>query len=249
MSTQDKYAGADAAFIGTVESRRTSDESGAGRVVYTYVVEESFKRALGTRVEIATSTSDATCGYSAEKGTRMAMVLHDSARDADGRWSAGVCSVVDAEELRRSAKGEPAPPGPPPPSDPGPRPEDPKPVPPASSVRELVAGRFGDARLLLRDGDGATLARGLGRGRTVHMVTCSGGTRMAELALVDGRRRIVLRRLPSLTVVSSRSVRRSARSVRCVNGRAVASTVRRPGAGVVKVTTARAAARLCPDPR
>ena len=265
MSTQEKYAGADAAFIGTVESRKESDQAGPGfqRVVYTYVVEESFKQALGSKIEISTSTDGATCGFSAANGTRMAMVLHDRWRDAEGRHTSSNCNIVDAEELRRASKGSP-PPDPPPPSDPGPDPRDPDPKspeprspeprspepssPPAPAVRLLVAGRFGDARLLLRDGAGTTIARGAGRGRTVHMVACS-GTRMVELAVVGGRRRIVTRRLPSLSVVSSRPARRSVRSVRCVDGRAVASTVRRADARVVKVPTARAAASICDDPR
>ena len=228
MDTKTKYDQASAAFIGTVESRRSSP--GPQQVTYTYVVEESFKRDLGPRVEITTSVHDATCGYDAPVGARHAMVLHNQ----EGGYSSGICNFVDAEELRAASKGAP-PPQPQPPVGPTP--------PPETRSLVLVAGRSGTARLRLLDGTGATVARGVGRGRTADLVACAGGTRMAELAVVGGRKRVVLRSLPSLAVLSSAPARPSARTVRCASGRAVASSRGRPDLRV-PLPVARAAA-LC----
>ena len=65
------------------------------------MVEESFKRDLGKKVEIWTSDNGGTCGYGAHPGARHAMVLYDRSRDA-GRF--GRSLERETEPLRRFAE-------------------------------------------------------------------------------------------------------------------------------------------------
>lgn len=100
-----RFAEADGAFVGTLVERRSLAPGGQSfvgsgdPVVNVYRVERRYKGRLGTRVEIRTALSDATCGLTEEVGTRVALYLDR----AGGRWESGSCSVSSAGAMRAAA--------------------------------------------------------------------------------------------------------------------------------------------------
>ena len=245
---RDRYREADAAFIGVVESRRVvgRDPYGHDLLVYTYAVEEDFKRELGDRVEVETTSNGGTCGYDARPGDRDGVLLDERSRTAEGRYAAGICDLIDPEELRRAAReeGDPAPPEE---RDPAGR-EEGGPAPPIGQPRDrgpadqraggglLVSGRFGSSRLLLLDPLGRILARGRGAGVVLAADVCPLGRRVAELVREPSGSRTVIRALPTLRAVGSRRTAvplgfRQGTTIRCVDrrGRRTAVTPRRDG--------------------
>jgi hypothetical protein len=91
--------GADAAFVGTLETRRESNRgpvrSTGDPVTLGFRVEQVLKGDLGERVEVVTAASGASCGIEARPGERLTLLL---SRDR-GRWQSGLCDRLAAERL------------------------------------------------------------------------------------------------------------------------------------------------------
>jgi hypothetical protein len=87
-------AAADAAFVGTLETRRESNpgpvRTSLDPVTLGFRVEEVLKGDLGSRVEVVTAASGASCGIEARRGQRLALVLHR----VRGRWQSGLCDQL-----------------------------------------------------------------------------------------------------------------------------------------------------------
>jgi hypothetical protein len=82
---------ADAAMIGTVLERRTSESSR----VYLFRLEQVYKGELENRVEVVTARGGAACGLELAVGQRVGLLL-----DRDGeRWRSGLCSQVDPSDF------------------------------------------------------------------------------------------------------------------------------------------------------
>jgi hypothetical protein len=82
---------ADAAMIGTVLERRTSETSR----VYLFRLEQVYKGQLENRVEVVTARDGAACGLELAVGQRVGLLLQ---RDGD-LWRSGLCSQVDPAEF------------------------------------------------------------------------------------------------------------------------------------------------------
>ncbi len=91
--------GADAAFVGTLETRRESNRgrvrSTADPVTLGFLVERVLKGDLGDFVEVVTAAGGASCGIEARRGERLALLL---TRSGD-RWESGLCDQLAAERL------------------------------------------------------------------------------------------------------------------------------------------------------
>jgi hypothetical protein len=82
---------ADAAMIGTVLERRTSERSR----VYLLRLEQVYKGELENRVEVVTARGGAACGLELAVGQRVGLLL-----ERDGElWRSGLCSQVDPAEF------------------------------------------------------------------------------------------------------------------------------------------------------
>lgn len=96
---------ADAAFVGTVISRREVPGAGWPRAVeYVFAVETSYKGALGDTVAVRTSDNEASCGLSLRDGERTGLLLREQGRG----WSAGLCDVMDPADLERASRPFPS---------------------------------------------------------------------------------------------------------------------------------------------
>lgn len=228
--TSERLRDADAAFVGTVESTRRmpGGSSFEDRLVHTYRVEESYKRNLGERVEIETSTSGGTCGYAAEPGERHGIFLHGAGDN--GRYSAGICSLVEPGELRRTAREERVetyrPPDP-----------SPQPPPPVRTERRGALLVAASRHLLLLDREGRTVSTArISFGSVLDVHVCPDSEVVAVLVKARASQQILFYSLHELDLRRARTVDRPTEAtpgVRCVRGREQSfRRVRRPaGAG------------------
>jgi hypothetical protein len=172
---------ADAAFVGTLVSRKTG-LLGLGSTTFTFRVEQVVKGELADRVDVESSSSGASCGLEVALGQRIGSLLY---REANG-WTSSLCSQVDPDALLRAAGPLPGPNG-------------------SGPLRFVVGGKFGGIRLLALDGSGRTLGYGVGEGSVLRLSVCPGSQRLAELVEGDGPEfplRIAVRDLRTLEVLS-----------------------------------------------
>lgn len=92
----EQLAQADAAFVGTVLSRREPTTSTSaptvlsGSIVYTFAVEEVVKGAVDTgSLEVRTGPNSAACGTTFDVGQRYLVLAH---RTPEGDLHTGLCS-------------------------------------------------------------------------------------------------------------------------------------------------------------
>lgn len=194
------FARADAAIIGVFQGKRSP-------TTYVFRVERSYKAALPDEVEVESAEHGASCGIEAVAGTRLGLFL---ARD-EGRWASNLCSQTTAERMRVAAAGLPRPNG-------------------RGSIRLLVGGSFGPARVQALDAAGRTLAYGNGRGVAVAISTCRGGERFVELATDrEGHAWVGIRELRTLRLLKEVPIRISRfehpARVHCLGGDVYASVV------------------------
>lgn len=193
---------ADGAFIGVLMRREVQ---GVGAVL-TFRVEEVFKGELGSTVEVRTNASSAGCGLDLPEGERTGLFL----QRRDGAWTTHLCWQVAPADLREAARPLPAPDG-------------------AGPPALLVAGSFGEMRLLALDRRGRTLAYGRGVGTVRALSVCPGGKRTVEVALpgLGGAPMLVVRALPTLRVVRVQpaGALEQVRRLRCLDRRGLRSVV------------------------
>jgi hypothetical protein len=96
-----RFAAADAALVGVLESRRPIDPpradglvSTGDRFVHRYRVQRRYKGRLGAKVWVRTVRSSATCGLPQRR--RVALYLDR----IDGTWHAGLCSTTSEAAIR-----------------------------------------------------------------------------------------------------------------------------------------------------
>lgn len=170
----------DAAVIGTA---LWSEEVNGRRLTHLRV-ERAFKAELGVEVVVDTGRADGgggDCSLELADGDRVGLYL--SRTDAGG-WSAGLCSLVDPDDLERAAGPIPAPLG-------------------RGRVALVAALGLAGHRLAALDARGRVLAYGRGAGRPTGVEVCPGARRLVELVAVRRRREAVVRRLPDLHAVRS----------------------------------------------
>ena len=102
-----RFAAADAAFVGVLESRRALDPpradgitSTGDRFVHRYRVQRRYKGRLGGKVWVRTVRSTYTCGIPARR--RVALYLDRE----NGTWQAASCSVTSEAALRAIVRGD-----------------------------------------------------------------------------------------------------------------------------------------------
>jgi hypothetical protein len=222
-------AQSDAAFIGTLVSRRPASPRGPGPIssadpdIFTFHVDEAIKGELGREVEVWSAMTGASCGLEVRLGQEIGLFL---SRDGD-RWRSGLCWQVSPTALREAVRPLPAPDG-------------------RGPVRYLVGGQFAGARLLALDARGRTLGYGRGEGAAELVSVCPRGGRSAEVvsgtrvAVRDVRTLTVLREVPLPVGVSATGLfcrDRLARDVYVLAGRGPgASTILRVrGASVLEI--------------
>ena len=154
---RDRLADAPAAFVGELLLRDGDD--------LVFAVTTPVKGDLGAEIRIRSpeDTGGGACGLETPPGRRVGLLLYQG---EDGALSANLCTTIDPDELLRAAGPLPEPDG-------------------RGSVRFLVGGSFGTARLLALDDRGRTLAYGAGDGYALQVAACPGGRFAMEVA-VDG---------------------------------------------------------------
>ena len=167
-------AQADGAFVGTLETRRTSGQE----AVLVFRVEKSLKGSIGGFVTVVTASNGAACGIELQEGTRAGLVLERSG----GAWHGSLCAQFEPSELLAAALPLPPPNG-------------------RGPVAFVVGGAFGSVRLLALDAKGRTLAYGRGGGRAALVSFCPGRQHLAELAYTGAATTVVVRRTRTLRVV------------------------------------------------
>ena len=170
----------DAAVIGTA----LRSEEVNGRRLTHLRVERSFKAELGAEAVVDTGRAEgggADCSLELADGDRVGLYL--SRTDAGG-WSAGLCSLVDPDELERGAAPIPAPLG-------------------RGRVALVAALGLDGHRLAALDARGRVLAYGRGPGLPTAVEVCPGSRRLVEVVDVGRRREAVVRRLPDLRALRS----------------------------------------------
>ena len=170
-------ARADAAFVGTLVSRRKFG-SGDSAVLLVFSVERNLKGPLGKTVEVLTGRDGAACGIELPVGSRIGLVLDDTATG----WEGSLCGQFSPDDLLTAALPLPAPNG-------------------RGRAALFVGGGFGPARMIALDDKGRTLAYGRGVGTASALSVCPGGKRVAELAYLDPGREVAIRDTRSLRVV------------------------------------------------
>lgn len=102
-----RFAAADAAFVGVLESRRQLDPprsdgivTSADRFVHRYRVQRRYKGRIGGRVWVRTVRDGASCGLPARR--RVALYLDR----IDGAWHAGLCSTTSEAAIRAVVRGD-----------------------------------------------------------------------------------------------------------------------------------------------
>ena len=88
---------ADAAFVGTLLFKADERPSEA---TYVFAVERVVKGTLGSRVEIRSGASGASCGFEVGENQNVGLLLD---RDGDV-WRSGLCSQVPPAELLAAGK-------------------------------------------------------------------------------------------------------------------------------------------------
>jgi hypothetical protein len=173
----------DAAFIGTfVKSEPFGGEHEFYDRVYTFRVEESFKRDLGSEVRVL---SGGSCGVYALKGRLQGYALEEYQQ---GLYTSGSCLTAEPGELRRADRPLPPPTG-------------------RGSPAFILGGAFGEIRTIALDAAGRTLAYGRGEGEVGELIRCPGDRRLVELVLAErGGLFLAVRELPSLRVVDRLSL-------------------------------------------
>jgi hypothetical protein len=82
---------ADAAMIGTVLERRTTETTR----VYLFRVEQVYKGELDNRIEVVTARDGAACGLELAVDQRVGLLL-----ERDGQvWRSGLCGQVDPSDF------------------------------------------------------------------------------------------------------------------------------------------------------
>jgi hypothetical protein len=101
VSEAKRFAAADAAFAGVLESRRRLDPprpdgivSTADRFVHRYRVQRRYKGRVGGKVWVRTVRDGASCGLTTRR--RVALYLDR----LDGAWHAGLCSTTSEAAIR-----------------------------------------------------------------------------------------------------------------------------------------------------
>ena len=155
---------ADGAFVGVLERIEGDPHEGA---TFHYRIEHPVKGVTGDMVVIPSSGGGAGCGLEDSVGERAAMFL----QRRGGQWTSSLCSSIAPDRLLEAAR----------------------PLPPADgrgSPAMVVGASVGRYRALLLDGDGRTLAYGLGpspdAGHVIDIDVCPGNARVVE-ALSAGR--------------------------------------------------------------
>lgn len=101
----ERFAAAEAAFIGTLVERRDLGDpnrryrSSTDPYVNVYRVDESFKGGFSGTVELRTAMSSATCGLDSPVGTQSAIYP----RRVEGVWGAASCDVGTIAGMRAAA--------------------------------------------------------------------------------------------------------------------------------------------------
>ena len=176
----------DAALIGTA----LRSEAVNGRRLTHLRVERAFKAELGAEAVVDTGRAEgggADCSLELADGDRVGLYL--SRTDAGG-WSAGLCSLVDPDDLERATGPIPAPLG-------------------RGRVALVAAIGLDGHRLAALDTSGRVLAYGRGAGHATVVEVCPGARRLVELVDRRRRREAVVRRLPDLRAVRSFRVPRT----------------------------------------
>ena len=100
----ERLKDADAAFTGTLVSRRALDSPAPGGLqssgdpfVHRYRVNRRYKGRLGRTVWVRTVRSEATCGLPVKR--RISLYL----TRVDGHWESGLCAVTNRRALRAAA--------------------------------------------------------------------------------------------------------------------------------------------------
>src|SRR5918996_442018 len=188
----------EAAFIGRLVSVETLPRQQAPQgwaydyeLLYTFRVEESFKRRLPAQLKVA-SPEPGTCPMAAVKGELQAYVIYEYQL---GRYASSMCSSVDPVELRAEARPLP------PPVDGG-------------SPAFIVGGAFGEVRTIALDVSGRTVAHGRGEGTVEDLEMCPGGRRLVERVFGDDAvSTITVRTLPSLRTLSELPIPRQINNI------------------------------------
>jgi len=96
-----RFRTADAAFTGTLVSRRELESTGSSgdRFVHRYRVDRRYKGRIGRTVRVRTVRSTATCGLPTTR--RIAVYL----TRVDGHWASNLCATTTARAMRRAARG------------------------------------------------------------------------------------------------------------------------------------------------
>lgn len=178
-------AAADAAFVGRLVERPAGPFSSSGTLApYVFHVERTVKGTLPERLEVMSAVSGASCGIEATVGARIGLFL----RRVNGRWQSSLCEQVDADVLLAAARPLPPPTG-------------------AGPIALLAGGSFGEVRTIALDRTGRTLGYGRGRGETVLLDVCPGGTRAVEVARDWPTLSLAVRDLRTLRLVREQPLR------------------------------------------
>ena len=166
---RDAVDAADAAFVGELVAREEPQPRGGiissgQNVTWTFEVEQVVKGPLGGTVEVVSPWSGASCGLEVGVGRRTGLLLHGSER----RWTSSLCLQLPTRVLTRVAEPLLAPNATGPPV-------------------FFLGGTMGEARMVALDVTGRTAAYGFGSGYALSVAGCAGGSRIAEVAIQDGK--------------------------------------------------------------
>ena len=106
----------------------------------------------------------------------------------DGRWHSTLCERVSPEKLLAAARPLPAPTG-------------------TGPVALLAGGNFAGVRTIALDRTGRTLGYGRGRGATLLLDACPGGTKAVEIALDGPKLLLAVRDLRTMRLVREHPLR------------------------------------------
>ena len=178
-------AQSDAAFVGRLVERSSGPvSSSADPAIYRFKVEQTVKGQLGEHVDVVAAASGASCGIEARLGERIGLFLGRSG----GGWRSSLCQQVDPQQLLAAARPLPAPNG-------------------EGPVALLAGGSFGTARTIALDRNGRTLAYGYGKGETLLLTACPGGTRAIEIARNQSSLLLAVRDLRTMRLIREQPLR------------------------------------------
>lgn len=187
---RDDLNGSDGAFIGTYVGREPTDVTDPyAEWDYIFETDKVFKGDIGETIEVRAAADGAACGLEYPEGATAALFVYLE----EDVWHSGLCRTVSPEMLEVAASPFPAPDAEGPP-------------------RLLVGGSFGEVRVIALDRRGRTAGYGYGEGDALYMSLCPGGQRSVEMVggyRNDEGRRVEVRRISDLKVVSSTSSPRS----------------------------------------